>query len=51
MKVDLASLEYAVARAPLAVRVVWVGLALSLVFAMATLAGTSVGRAIYYLSH
>jgi len=50
MKTDLARLESALANGPVAVRVGAIVLASSLVFAMAVLAGTSIGRALYYLS-
>ena len=48
---DLARLESALANRPLAVRVGLIVAVASLVFAMAMLAGTSIGRAIYYLPH
>ncbi|MGN2242541.1 hypothetical protein ACFWZU_03405 [Frateuria sp. GZRR33] len=51
MKVDLACVEDALAKSPPAVRLGMIVLALSIAFAMATLAGTSIGRALYYLSH
>jgi hypothetical protein len=51
MKLDLARMENALAHSPFAVRVGVIVCAASLVFAMAALAGTSIGRAIYYLSH
>jgi len=51
MKLDLVHVESALAKSPLPVRVGVIVFASSLVFAMATLAGTSIGRAIYYLTH
>ena len=51
MKTDLAWVENALANRTFAVRAGAIVLASLLVFAMATLAGTSIGRAIYYLSH
>jgi len=51
MEVDLACVESALANSPLAARVGAIVFASSLVFALATLAGTGIGRAIYYLSH
>lgn len=51
MNVDLSRAESALANSPFAVRAGLAVLAASLVFAMAALAGTSIGRAIYYLSH
>jgi hypothetical protein len=49
MKLDQARLESALANSPFAVRVGAIALASSLVFVMAALAGTSIGRAIYHL--
>jgi hypothetical protein len=51
MKLDLAGVESILADSPAAVRVGVMVVVSSLVFAMATLAGTSIGRAIYYLTH
>jgi hypothetical protein len=51
MKPDLAGVESVLANSPLAVRVGVIVFASSLVFAVATLAGTSIGRAVYYLTH
>ena len=51
MKVDLARVESALANGPIAVRAGVIVCASSVVFAMAALAGTSIGRAIYYLAH
>lgn len=51
MNLNLARVESALANSPFAVRVGVVVFAASLVFAMATLAGTSIGRAVYYLTH
>lgn len=51
MKVALACVESALANSPFALRVAVIVLASLVVFAMAAHAGTSIGRAIYYLSH
>jgi hypothetical protein len=50
MNVNLARLASALARGPFAVRAGAIVLASLLVFVMAALAGTSIGRAIFYLS-
>jgi hypothetical protein len=51
MKLDRTFFESAMATRRRAVRVGVMVIASSIVFAMAVIAGTSIGRAIYYLSH
>lgn len=51
MKALVFCVESALANSPVAVRVVVIVLASLVVFAIAVHAGTSMGRALYYLSH